>query len=216
MPKQGRRKTWEQFVCPNCGVTFEAYPSRTRVFCSRACLGESRRNTIEQLYANIDTSGGPDACWPWLGAGDKDGYGQTRWNMATRRVARIVWEHAHGEPLPEGLYACHTCDNPPCCNPAHLFLGSSSDNQYDYLEKKKAGQYPAYINGIKLISPTVNSLCAKCTESCKQDAGAVVLACPHFQTAGGKTTKEMPRRRPQMPQERVRTFDSRNSVLALF
>lgn len=47
---------------------------------------------------------------------------------------RLIWIETNG-PIPEGLCVCHRCDNPPCCNPAHLFLGTKKDNTQDALRK---------------------------------------------------------------------------------
>ena len=43
----------------------------------------------------------------------------------------MAWELANGRSVPDGLFICHRCDNPPCCNPAHLFLGTQTDNDRD-------------------------------------------------------------------------------------
>lgn len=75
-------------------------------------------------------------CWEWQGKRLKTGYGQFRRN-APRRMElahRVAWELIHG-PVPEGSFICHRCDNPPCCRPSHLFLGTAQDNSDDMVKK---------------------------------------------------------------------------------
>jgi hypothetical protein len=57
-----------------------------------------------------------------------------RWQGKPRRVTRLLWEDIHG-PIPPSLCVCHDCDNPPCCNPAHLFLGTHQANMTDMARK---------------------------------------------------------------------------------
>jgi len=78
-----------------------------------------------------------DTCWVWRGAKSGPGYGAMR--ISGRRVGthRLSYELFVG-PIPAGMHVCHTCDNPPCCNPAHLFLGSAADNQHDKARKGRA------------------------------------------------------------------------------
>jgi hypothetical protein len=66
-------------------------------------------------------------CWPWLGARAGKGYGVFR----GRRAARLAWELDNGLPFPPGMEACHTCDNPPCVNPGHIWPGTRSLNMLD-------------------------------------------------------------------------------------
>lgn len=88
----------------------------------------------DRLWARVDRSGGADACWPFMGY-RIGGYGQISPGKGIRRLAhRVAWELANG-PIPSGLSVCHTCDNPPCCNPAHLWLGTQSENALDAARK---------------------------------------------------------------------------------
>src|SRR5690625_3799777 len=71
----------------------------------------------------------------------KAGYG--RMTVASQQVYthRLMWEHHHG-PIPDGMAVCHRCDNPPCCNPDHLFLGTLADNNRDMWTKGRGVLVP--------------------------------------------------------------------------
>jgi HNH endonuclease len=60
-------------------------------------------------------------------------------NGVMQYAHRLVWEYTYG-PIPEGFQVLHHCDNPPCCNPEHLFLGTSLDNNRDRDAKGRNGQ----------------------------------------------------------------------------
>ena len=75
-----------------------------------------------------------DACWIWIAGRQPGGYG--RFGLDGRAVFanRVAWVLTHG-PIPDGLDVLHRCDNPPCCNPSHLFLGTHTDNMRDMIRK---------------------------------------------------------------------------------
>ena len=80
-----------------------------------------------RFWAKVDRRGDGE-CWPWLGAQSRE-YGQF-WCGGCLTAHRIAWELTHGA-IPNGLLVLHRCDNPPCCNPAHLWLGTHADNAAD-------------------------------------------------------------------------------------
>jgi len=94
--------------------------------------------------------GGPDECWPWLAARKEKGYGQFAWQGRNVKAHRLAYELAVG-PIPpgpgyHGMCVCHTCDNPGCCNPSHLFIGTVQDNLRD-MRQKGRGFIPAPTGG---------------------------------------------------------------------
>lgn len=77
-----------------------------------------------------------NTCWNWLGAKNQKGYGEFRdSNGILKRTNRYAWELVHGIQIPKGLNVLHTCDNPSCCRPSHLFLGTQQDNMIDCASK---------------------------------------------------------------------------------
>jgi hypothetical protein len=103
--------------------------------------------TIARFWAKVDKNGPVPAhaphlgpCWVWTGAKNHSGHG-VGWNGKRTRLAhRLSWELTTGSAPPD--CACHKCDNPPCCNPSHLFLGSRADNLADMRAKGRQAPMP--------------------------------------------------------------------------
>jgi hypothetical protein len=81
----------------------------------------------ERFWSKVNRSAA-DACWTWKGrVTEKNKYGRASVNGKKIPAHRVAFALANGA-IPDGLYVLHRCDNPPCCNPAHLFLGTYKDN----------------------------------------------------------------------------------------
>lgn len=112
-------------LCWNCGNNFEGEPFSR--YCSNICY-----------YLDRINKNGPNGCWVWKG---KLGTNQYPKMVPGRgndiKVHHFSYEH-HIGPIPEGMCVLHRCDNPPCSNPDHLFLGTNQENVTDKILKGRA------------------------------------------------------------------------------
>lgn len=93
---------------------------------------------MERFWSKVKKT---ETCWVWTAGTFKyrNGYGQFRVRRGDppAYAHRFAWELVNG-PIPQGLHVLHRCDNPPCVNPAHLFLGTQIDNYRDMVSKGRS------------------------------------------------------------------------------
>ncbi len=91
-------------------------------------------SAVSRFWSKVAV-GEPDACWHWMRSG-ASGYGTTTFNGRRTTATRVAYALSVG-PVPDNMLVCHKCDNPPCCNPAHLFLGDDAANMADCASKDR-------------------------------------------------------------------------------
>jgi len=131
--------------CPKCNkelfYTSKYYVTRTikqQNFC-KSCAHVNhpkKKIPIEERFWRYVLKSVGNGCWIWTGA-LRQGYGQ----ISNKVAHRVSWE-IHNGPIPQGFFVCHHCDNPPCVNPYHLFLGNAQDNTSDMIIKGR--HHPKY------------------------------------------------------------------------
>jgi hypothetical protein len=127
-------------TCPTCDHSFHPWKNAPGIYCSHRCskLGERSMPIETRFWSKVDRSD-LNGCWPWTAFRQPAGYGYFQVPDGTfgvvkgksRFAHRVAWMLFHKQLVPDGLCILHTCDNPPCCNPAHLFLGTTDDNNKD-------------------------------------------------------------------------------------
>ncbi len=144
-------KAVESRICLRCGTAFiteSRYVMRGGGrYCSRRCGLSAARKIPGQdpldAFRRYAVAGiAPSDCWSWNGPQEAEGYGKFLSFGKTIRAHRFSFE-IHKGPIPEGLGVLHRCDNPPCCNPAHLFVGGQKLNMEDASTKGRMTKHLA-------------------------------------------------------------------------
>lgn len=99
-------------------------------------LGEK---DVSRFWVDVDNSGEEGECWEWMAAVTSSGYGNFCINQSWFTAHRVSFFLSTGVQ-PMGLRVCHKCDNPICCNPVHLFLGTALDNGADMVSKGRSAR----------------------------------------------------------------------------
>ncbi len=109
------------------------------------------RNTEEKFWARVQV-GSKSECWPWTGSKNKKGYGEVSFDGKVRKAHRMAFVFSGNKLTKDKPLVCHKCDNPSCCNPAHLFAGNNTDNMVDMAKKHRYSDTRGEKNGRAKIS----------------------------------------------------------------
>lgn len=132
--------------CPN--------PSRARGWCQKhyqrwykwgdpnytAQTSYAGMTLKEQFWNRVVKGSNLNDCWVWKGSTHDSGYGRLYGPKGTESAAHRYSYIIHFGEIPAGLFVCHECDNPPCSNPSHLFVGTAKDNSDDMMIKGRGNK----------------------------------------------------------------------------
>ena len=99
-------------------------------------LSKERRTVLKEVYFDryVDKKG-PDDCWEWKYLKNPKGYGSFNKRFGKKvyrwQAHRLAWMFHYDSPIPHGLLTLHSCDQPSCCNPLHLMIGTNKQNVHD-------------------------------------------------------------------------------------
>jgi hypothetical protein len=100
-------------------------------------MNEIDHKDAVRFWSHVDQKEA-DSCWNWKAAVDRGGYGKFKTRLSGKKwdriSSRVAWFLTYGK-IERGLCVLHRCDNPRCCNPAHMFLGTNKDNFDDMMSK---------------------------------------------------------------------------------
>jgi len=113
----------------------------------------SKQSTWQRFWQKVAIS---DECWQWTSATNLAGYGQFRFPAGNEGAHRVAFELWHGQS-PGERNVCHSCDNPSCVKPSHLFLGTSKDNRDDMVAKGRGYEGSGH-HSARLSEPDVKDI----------------------------------------------------------
>lgn len=157
------------------------------------------------FWSRVAIKTDPDACWEWQGRCARFGYGRMQFRGKTVAAHRIAWAISVGRMPRTGMVICHSCDNPPCCNPRHLREDTQQGNMQEMVAKGRMGQKPVFAG-----SPTARQFCKhghpwtpERLRMQKQYTGTITYVCKdchrdqtkqkrHLRTLGKRAGVEVP------------------------
>lgn len=142
-------------TCETCQKEFSAYVSQVQrrgaKYCSADCYHKAPKDQTTTFWSRVVKT---EKCWLWVGGCSENGYGAFYWQGKQTGAHRVSYELTHGSIASE-LLVLHKCDNPPCVNPDHLFLGTHQDNMTDKVLKGRHPKGPTHytVIGKKQTNP---------------------------------------------------------------
>lgn len=145
---KGRDRNSVRLKCLFCGVDFigkkYSMVNGNGLCCSQKCgkryhADTTKQDPEERFWSKVKILS-EDECWEFQGCKNQDGYGIfniDRHHLRSGGAHRASWIFANKQEIPKGMKILHSCDNPPCCNPKHLRLGTQQENIEDMLLRKR-------------------------------------------------------------------------------
>ena len=153
----------EKTICQICGNEFNVRSYQLKIgtgkYCSSKCRGKGVNKPVpveERIMKFIDVKEEND-CWEFKGSKNKNGYGKIGVGGKKNDSAHRVIFKIYNSDIPKDMVILHTCDNPSCCNPKHLVLGTQNDNIQDMVQKGRNKVRTGSIMPLELLEEIKNT-----------------------------------------------------------